>query len=131
MPVATPVAVAPKPAASAAPTARPRSRFRREVDRAPRFSAGEAVRTRSDHPGGHTRLPRYVRGKRGRIESVYDAYVFPDTHAHDRGEAPQHLYCVAFAGEELWGPDAEPGTVVHLDLFESYLDPIAERGPMP
>jgi nitrile hydratase len=118
-------------AASPAATARPRSRYRREVNRAPRFGAGDAVRARDGHPAGHTRLPRYVRGKRGRIESVYDAYVFPDTNAHDRGEAPQHLYCVAFAGEELWGADAEPGTVVHLDLFESYLDPITDRGSTP
>jgi nitrile hydratase len=81
------------------------------------------VRARSFHPAGHTRLPRYARGKRGRIEAVYAAYVFPDTHAHDRGEEPQHLYSVAFPGEELWGPDAEPGTVVHLDLFEPYLEP--------
>jgi nitrile hydratase subunit beta len=106
---------------------RPRSRFLREIDRKPRFRAGDAVRARSIHPPGHTRLPRYARGKRGRIASVYAAYVFPDTNAHDLGEAPQHLYSVAFAGEELWGPDAEPGTLVHLDLFEPYLEP--EEGP--
>jgi nitrile hydratase len=124
----------PPPASAAAPSEpparaaeRPRSRFKREVDRAPRFRAGDAVRARSIHPPGHTRLPRYARGKRGRIASVYAAYVFPDTHAHDLGEAPQHLYCVVFRGEELWGPDAEPGTLVHLDLFEPYLEP--EEGP--
>jgi nitrile hydratase len=121
------------PAAAAPPVAsvRPRSPYRREVNRAPRFSAGDVVRAHDIHPAGHTRLPRYVRAKRGRIESVYDAYVFPDTNAHDRGETPQHLYSVAFAGEELWGADAEPGTMVHLDLFESYLDPIADRGSTP
>jgi nitrile hydratase len=80
------------------------------------------VRARNVHPPGHTRLPRYVRGKRGRIAAVYDAYVFPDTNAHDLGEDPQHVYSVAFAGEELWGADAEPGTLVHLDLFEPYLE---------
>ncbi len=101
---------------------RPRSRFRREVDRAPRFHAGDAVRARNLHPAGHTRLPRYVRGKRGRVEAIYAAYVFPDTHAHDLGEEPQYLYCVAFEGEELWGQQAEPGTRVYLDLFEPYLE---------
>jgi nitrile hydratase len=95
---------------------------RRVVERAPRFGAGDAVRARNLHPPGHTRLPRYARGKRGQITAVYDAYVYPDTHAHDRGEDPQHVYSVAFAGEELWGTDAEPGTVVHLDLFEPYLE---------
>jgi nitrile hydratase len=99
-----------------------RRSVRRDAPRAPRFRAGDPVRARNLHPPGHTRLPRYARGKRGRIEAVYDAYVFPDTNAHDRGEDPQHVYCVAFAGEELWGADAEPGTVVHLDLFEPYLE---------
>ena len=118
---ATPVST-PTPPKSA--TARPKSRYRREVDRAPRFATGDDVVARADHPTGHTRLPRYVRGKTGRIESVYDAYVFPDTNAHDRGEEPQHVYSVAFDGRELWGADAEPGTSVRLDLFESYLEPL-------
>ena len=26
-------------------------------------------------------------------------------------------------GEELWGRDGEAGVVVHLDLFEPYLEP--------
>ena len=57
-------------------------------------------------------------------------WVFPDTNAHGRGENPQHLYTVAFSGVELWGSDAESGVVVHLDLFEPYLDavPDAHRG---
>ena len=122
-----PASAAARADSPAGPTGRPRSRFLREVDRAPRFSAGDAVRARSFHPPGHTRLPRYARGKRGRIASIYAAYVFPDAHAHDQGEEPQHLYCVAFRGDELWGPDAEPGTLVHLDLFEPYLEP--EEGP--
>ena len=118
-PAATGAAVASPPQRDAD---RPRSRFRREVDRPPRFHPGDAVRARNLHPSGHTRLPRYVRGKRGRVETIYAAYVFPDTHAHDLGEEPQFLYCVAFEGEELWGPEAEPGTRVHLDLFEPYLE---------
>jgi len=101
---------------------RPRSRYRREVDRAALFRAGDAVRTRDVHPAGHTRLPRYARGKSGRVESLYAAYVYPDTNAHGLGEDPQYLYCVSFAGDELWGPDAEPGTRMYVDLFEPYLE---------
>ncbi len=33
----------------------------------PRFKPGDAVVARNIHPHGHTRLPRYVRGKRGTI----------------------------------------------------------------
>jgi nitrile hydratase len=49
--------------------------------------------------------------------------VFPDDHAHGRGENPQFLYTVRFDGQELWGTDAEPATSVHIDLFETYLEP--------
>jgi nitrile hydratase len=50
--------------------------------------------------------------------------VFPDDHAHGRGENPQYLYSVRFAAAELWGDAAEPAAAVHLDLFESYLEPV-------
>ena len=53
--------------------------------------------------------------------------MLPDTNAHGRGECPQHLYTVVFAGRELWGDDAEPGTSVRLDLFESYLEPATDE----
>ena len=95
----------------------------RRVEAAPRFAVGDAVRTRNLHPAGHTRLPGYARGRRGRIALHQGAWVFPDTNAHDLGECPQHVYAVRFDGRELWGEDAEPGTVVHLDCFESYLEP--------
>ncbi len=62
-------------------------------------------RARAQPPSRRPHAPaRYVRGKRGRVETIYAAYVYPDTHAHDLGEEPQYLYCVAFEGEELWGP---------------------------
>jgi len=50
--------------------------------------------------------------------------VYPDDHAHGRGENPQYRYTVRFDGRELWGGAAEPGTVVLLDLFEPYLEPV-------
>jgi nitrile hydratase len=120
-PTGVPAAAAAAPDAQPAATTRPRPRYRRDVDRAPLFALGATVRARNLHPSGHTRLPRYVRGKRGRVETIYAAYVYPDTNAHDLGEEPQYLYSVAFEGEELWGAQAEPGTRVYLDLFEPYL----------
>ncbi|MGO4841674.1 SH3-like domain-containing protein, partial [Rhizobiaceae sp. 2RAB30] len=47
-----------------------------------RFKAGDRVRTRNFHPEGHTRLPRYARGKQGLVEAVRDGFVFPDGNAH-------------------------------------------------
>jgi nitrile hydratase len=95
---------------------------RRTIAVAPRFRIGDEVRTRSRGVPGHTRLPAYARGRRGRIVVMHAAWVYPDTNAHGRGEDPQHLYTMAFDGEELWGPEGETGVVVHLDLFEPYLE---------
>ena len=95
----------------------------RETDAPPRFAVGDAVVTTTDSPAGHTRLPRYARGRRGEVVLHHGAHVFPDSNAHFRGEAPQHLYTVRFAARELWGPEAAPRDSVHLDLWESYLAP--------
>jgi nitrile hydratase len=109
--------------APAVPPAPPRVGFVREVERAPRFQTGQRVRTRNLHPAGHTRLPRYARGKRGAVAAVYPAFVFPDSNAHGLGEDPQYLYNVRFDAAELWGDAAEPEASVCVDLFESYLEP--------
>jgi nitrile hydratase subunit beta len=91
--------------------------------RAPaRFAVGDRVATRVMHPTGHTRLPRYARGKRGVVERVHGVFVFPDTNAHGAGEAPQWLYTVRFDGPELWGSAADPSVAVSIDAWESYLE---------
>jgi nitrile hydratase len=95
----------------------------RPLARAPRFAIGDAVTARDLHAPGHTRLPRYARGRRGVVVRLHPPSVFPDTNAHGRGEDPQHLYSVRFEGAELWGAEAEPRSAVHLDLFEPYLEP--------
>lgn len=89
----------------------------------PRFTLGDAVLTRIVHPRGHTRLPRYARGKRGVINLSHGPQTLPDANAHGLGPQPQPLYSVRFAGRELWGESAEPHQVVYLDLWESYLEP--------
>ena len=98
---------------------------RRDAPRAARFAVGDAVVARNLHPAGHTRLPRYVRGRRGVVAHVHPAWVFPDTNAHGRGEHPQHVYAVRFAATELWGDGADPAAFLHVDLFESYLEATA------
>lgn len=95
----------------------------RSLSRAPRFSVGDAVVTRNLHPRGHSRLPGYVRCRHGTVTLLQGGWVLPDTNAHGRGECPEPVYGVRFSGEELWGDAAEPGTCVHVDLFESYLEP--------
>jgi nitrile hydratase beta subunit len=85
-----------------------------------RFRLGERVRARNIHVSGHTRLPRYVRGRIGEIVRVHGAFVFPDSNAHGKGEDPQWLYTVAFTAAELWGKNENAG--VNLDLWEPYLE---------
>jgi nitrile hydratase subunit beta len=87
------------------------------------FAVGDAVVTRNIHPPGHTRLPRYARGKQGVIQRLHGAQIFPDSNAHGLGEDPQPLYAVRFDARELWGEAAESCQTVSLDLWESYLDP--------
>jgi len=83
---------------------------------------GQAVRARNINPVGHTRLPRYARGKTGQIVRDHGVYVFPDTNAQFRGEKRQHVYSVRFAARELWGQDASPRDSVHLDMWDDYLE---------
>ena len=90
----------------------------------PVFSIGDVVRARNVQPRGHTRLPRYVRGKLGKITAVHGTHVFPDSNAHDRGENPQPLYNVRFSGQELWGDEAPQHDCVYIDLWEDYLEPV-------
>ncbi len=86
------------------------------------FAVGDRVRARVMSPTGHTRLPRYVRGRFGVIERLHGAHVFPDSHAHGLGEDPHHLYSVRFEARELWGEDASARDSVRLDLWEPYLE---------
>ncbi len=96
---------------------------KRETGKAPRFKPGDKVAVRNIHPGGHTRLPRYIRGKRGTIEKTHGAFILPDTNAHGRGKNPEPVYAVRFDAREVWGAQAAVRDSIYLDLWESYLEP--------
>ena len=76
---------------------------------------------------GHTRLPRYVRGKIGIVTAQRGSHVFPDTAAHDRGENAQPLYTVRFEAKQLWGENVTRRDCVFIDLWEDYLEPTEAR----
>ena len=88
----------------------------------PRFKAGDHVIARNFNPSGHTRLPRYVRGKRGVIDRVHGTFVYPDTNAHGGGEQPQPVYSVRFDAVELWGLTVPARDSLYIDLWEDYLE---------
>jgi nitrile hydratase beta subunit len=99
-----------------------RGSARREAPVAPRFTVGQRVRARNIHPTGHTRLPRYARGKQGVVAIDHGVFLFPDTNAHFLGEKPQHVYSVQFAARELWGDEASARDFVHIDMWDDYLE---------
>jgi nitrile hydratase subunit beta len=88
----------------------------------PLFRAGDRVRAKTMNPTGHTRLPRYARGKTGQIVHDHGVYAYPDTNSRYEGEHRQHVYAVRFTARELWGEQASPRDSVHLDLWDGYLE---------
>ena len=106
-----------------------RLRRRQTLDHAelavtPRFSPGDRVGVHNIHPRGHTRLPRYVRGKQGVVSRYHGVHDFPDhEHSDDPIPPPQPVYSVRFDMQELWGESAEPGEQLYIDIWESHLEP--------
>jgi nitrile hydratase len=90
----------------------------------PKFKVGDRVIARTLSPVTHTRLARYVRGKRGRIERVHGVFALPDTNAIGAGRSPQYVYSVSFDASELWGPQGRRGDRIYIDLWDDYLDPV-------
>lgn len=78
------------------------------------FETGDRVRTRAQRLTGHTRLPRYLAGRSGRVIGVVGDFRFADAAAERGADAPvQTLYTVEFD---------EADHAVRADLFESYLE---------
>ena len=93
---------------------------KREIDHAPIYYVGQIVRTQKYGISGHTRLPAYARNRQGDVIAYHGSHVLPDTNVNNV-EAPQHLYTVRFAAQELWGPDAAQNDFINIDAWESYL----------
>jgi nitrile hydratase beta subunit len=95
-----------------------------DVQIKPRFKVGQHVRARNINPVGHTRLPRYTRGRRGTVTRHHGAFAFQDTDVNGDplSQTPQHVYTVQFTARELWGEEAGPRDSVHVDLWENHLE---------
>lgn len=99
----------------------PRS-YARDISTPAAFAIGQKLRVKIMNPAGHTRAPRYVRGRVGEVVKIHGAHVFPDSNAVGRGENPQWLYTLRFTAKELWN-HANDDTVM-LDLWEPYLESV-------
>jgi nitrile hydratase len=110
-------------AGGAFPLSSPSAAGRTNVPGRRRFEPGDRVRVRTDSVPGHVRMPAYIRGKAGVVVGVSPAYPFPDAHAHGVAAQDEPTYDVRFRSQDLW-PDAADSALVHVGVFESYLEGI-------
>ncbi len=92
-------------------------------EQAPRFSKGAPVCVADPDAVEHTRLPGYLRNKRGTVDLVYPGAFsyFVSTGPDGIGQA-MPVYRVAFNAADIWGEEkSEPNTTVYADLFDTYL----------
>ncbi|MBP1154148.1 MULTISPECIES: nitrile hydratase subunit beta [unclassified Paenibacillus] len=89
----------------------------------PKFSPGTVVTAKMISPLGHTRIPRYVRGKQGVIDSIHGIFTLPDAKVHAGIDLYQTVYRVRFEAQHLWGKDASPKDKLYIELWEDYLEP--------
>ena len=106
------------------PLAAPSAPGRSNVAGRVRFMPGDRVRVRDEHVPGHVRMPGYCRGKQGVVVAESPAYPFPDAHAHGIEAADEPTYDVRFQASELW-PEGADDALVHVGVFQSYLERIA------
>ena len=86
-----------------------------------KFHQNEAVMVRNSSCIGHTRLPRYTRGKIGNIDSFYGWHILPDSSANGENKA-EPLYSVKFRASELWPNEGHINDSIYVDMWESYLE---------
>jgi len=88
---------------------------------APRFAPGQTVRVGNPVIPGHTRVPRYIRHREGTVVRRSSVWPHPtESAATGRHGAVEHVYAVAFDGQDLFGPDADH--VVVVDVWERDLE---------
>jgi nitrile hydratase len=96
-----------------------------EITQPARFSTGEQIRVADPDAVDHTRLPGYLRNKRGVIDVLYPgAFSYFVSTGPDGIGLPMPVYRVSFDAADIWGEGkSEPNTTIYADLFEAYLQP--------
>ena len=89
----------------------------------PKFATGETVEIADPPTVEHTRLPGFLRNKKGVIDVVYhDAYAYLCSTGPDGVGPVMPCYCVKFDPQDLWPGNVEPGFTFYADLYEAYIN---------
>ncbi len=93
----------------------------------PIFNPGDKVRVRARSPVGHYRVPIYLRGKAGTVESVIKPpAVDNEEEGYGRNAGSRrHYYRIAVPLTEIW-PDrlGAPNDGLRIEIYESWLERI-------
>ena len=91
------------------------------------FRAGDKVRISNRSPIGHYRMPAYLRGKAGTVESVIEpAGIDNEQEGYGRNAGKKlHYYRIAVPMTEIW-PDyiGSPRDGLRIEVFETWLERI-------
>jgi len=91
----------------------------------PAFREGDQVRISLRFPGGHYRVPRYVRGKRGTVTKVLrPKAVNNEDEGYGRNAGIKgYYYRIAILHEELWpGYSGSKDDKLVIEIFETWLE---------
>ena len=93
----------------------------------PAFAPGDRIRVLTRSPIGHYRVPLYLRGKSGVVETVIEpAGIDNEEEAYGRNAGmKRHYYRIAFPMAEIW-PDyvGSPRDGLFIEVFETWLERI-------
>lgn len=97
----------------------------RATGEAPMYNVGQAVKICERFPIGHYRVPIYVRGKRGTVESII-LPVGVDNEEEGFGRnagSKRHYYRIAIPLTELWANYAGSARdSFRIEVFETWLE---------
>lgn len=91
----------------------------------PRFQPGDAVRIDTRSPVGHYRVPTYLRGRQGVVQSVVEpAAVDNEEEGYGRNAGSKlHYYRCSFRLADLWaGYTGRPGDALLIEVFETWIE---------
>ena len=89
-----------------------------------RFTAGDPVRVRRATPPGHTRAPRFIRGKAGVVLEPAGSYRNPEDLAYGTYDGPRlALYRVSFLQTAVWRDySGSPEDTLIVDVYENWIE---------